>query len=523
MRNLKTDSIDLALNNNVQTFIDNVIIESVQDVTRRWHAPVRKQEDPAITEDKPWEHHLWFAYFGCSTVLRDPEDGLFKCWYQNNHGKPSKGRSPGRNDANFNMRAKVLYAESEDGIHWRKPELDELEVDGRKTNIVLGGGDFGDAHAMTVALDPYPPRPEERFRAVFAHLWPDEKGHEVGNNRLECAHSPDGIHWTTYPELPVGAPLASLFYDHTARQFVSNGRDAAMNASATNPRTPLSGSFLKPHEPSRNLADTTRRIWQYRSRDCIHWGDPILVAAIDDEEDNLDDQFYGMTQYKLGNIHLATASMIHGVSDEMDVQLLVSRDGIRWSRTNKRQPFLAPRGDGYWDAHMVSIPCPPIDIGDEHWFFYGGQNYRHDWWLCGLNEGLDHPEARNPEKASGGLGLASLRRDGYAGLYGGEVREGIIVTQPLLGEGDVLIINAVCGSGGSIRVEVVDRFDEVVDGCSKENCDPFTGDEVNHTMSWKGKQTVKGKHRKLRFYLRDAELFSFRFLLRGEEERETLW
>ena len=247
------------------------------------------------------------------------------------------------------------------------------------------------------------------------------------------------------------------------------------------------------------------------------------MAVIDDEEDNLDDQFYGMTQYKLGNIHLATTSMLHGVSDEMDVQLLVSRDGIRWSRTNKRQPFLAPRGDGYWDAHMVSIPCPPIDVGDEHWFFYGGQNYRHDWWLCGLNEGLDHPEARNPEKASAGLGLASLRRDGYAGLYGGEVREGIIVTQPLLGEGDVLKINAVCGSGGSIRVEVVDRFDEVVDGCSKENCDPFTGDEVNHTMSWKGKQTVTGKHRKLRFYLRDAELYSFRFLLKGEEERETLW
>jgi hypothetical protein len=524
MRNLKTDGINLVLHGNVQTFIDNVIIESVQDVTRLWHTPVRKQEDPIIKADKPWEQALWLAYFRATTVLRDPEDGLFKCWYQNQRGKPSEGWSPGRNHPNFNLRATHLYAESKDGIHWVKPELDVLEVDGQKTNTVLGGGDFGDVHAMTVALDPYPPTPQERFRALFVHMWPDSSGLDVGNSRLECAHSADGIHWQIYPELPVGAHLPSLFYDEAARQFVANGRFAAMaSAPATNPHTPLSGSFLKQRFPHSSLADNTRRIWQYRSGDCIHWGDPVLVAAIDDEEDNLDDQFYGMAQYKLGNQHLALITVLHGVCDEKDVQLLASRDGIRWSRLNRRQPFLATRGDGYWDAHMVSIPCPPIDVGDEHWFFYGGQNYRHDWWLCGLNEGLNHPEARNPEKFSAGLGLATLRKHGYAGLYGGEVREGVVVTRPLLGEGEVLVINAKCGAAGSIRAEIVDRCDNVIGNCSRDDCDPFTGDEIAHAMTWEGMQRIEGNHRKVRFYLRDTELFSFGFKREGEEQQEVLW
>ncbi|MDP7743541.1 MAG: hypothetical protein QGF67_19020, partial [Lentisphaeria bacterium] len=74
-------------------------------------------------------------------------------------------------------------------------------------------------------------------------------------------------------------------------------------------------------------------IWQSRSHDFIHWSEPILVAAADPELDNLDEQFYGMAQYKLGNIHLATVGVFRQADNEMDVQLLVSRDGIRWKRT----------------------------------------------------------------------------------------------------------------------------------------------------------------------------------------------
>ena len=64
MRSLKTDGINLALHGKVQTFIDNVIIESEQDITRLWHTPVRKQEKPLITEDKAWENLCFLCLLG---------------------------------------------------------------------------------------------------------------------------------------------------------------------------------------------------------------------------------------------------------------------------------------------------------------------------------------------------------------------------------------------------------------------------------------------------------------------------
>ena len=52
---------------------------------------------------------------------------------------------------------------------------------------------------------------------------------------------------------------------------------------------------------------------------------------------------------------------------------------------------------------------------------------------------------------------------------------------------------------------------------------PFSGDEVARTMSWKGEQTIKSNHRKVKFYLRNAELFSLRFVQAGGKKTETLW
>jgi len=223
-----------------------------------------------------------------------------------------------------------------------------------------------------------------------------------------------------------------------------------------------------------------------------------------------------MAQFKLGTVHLATVAVLRAVENEMDVQLLASRDGVRWGRTNKRQPFLAPRGDGHWDGHMVSMVSPPIDVGDETWFYHGGTDFHHDWWMFGAAEGMDHPEARSALGGSWGLGLATLRKDGYAGLYATKHREGIVVTRPVISLGTKLEINARCAPGGSVRVEVAGHDDEVIGPCTKDRSDPFTGDSVSHTATWAGDASIPTTHgqgtwRKLRFYLRDAELFSFRF------------
>jgi hypothetical protein len=514
MRDLSRDSTHLYVKDKVQTFVDNLILESVTDVTRRWYSPQRHSEAPVLRKDRSWEV---LPYIQCAnfTVIRDPEDGLFKCWYEAMVGEPDPKLMA------LGMESRLLYAVSEDGLHWRKPELDVVIVDGEKTNILMGDSRYGGVHAMTVLLDPHPGRENERFKGIFTRMWDANRQRQIA-----CAHSPDGLHWQVYEEPPVigmgGARLCDvhlLFYDEDARQYVVNTRHFLMTAGATRISFNRDETFSRPYEPDNFASYSQRRIWQMRSSDFIHWSEPVLVAAADEEEDNLDESFYGLVQYNLGTLHLAPVCVFSAVDNTMEVQLLHGRDGLRWKRAMKRRAFLAPRGEGHWDAYMVSIVNPPIEVGDELRFYYGGSSFHHDWWLVGKREGIDHPETLDPLGcgAEFALGLASLRKDGYAGLQANKYRQGIIVTRPLISLGSKLSINARCAPGGSIRVEVLNRFGEVLDECTKDNCDPFTGDSTDHTVTWKGDPVIPAGRgqmlywRKLKIHLRDAELFSFRF------------
>ena len=189
MRDLTFDSTNLYIKDRVQTFIDSVVIESVQDITRRWHQPERYGDQPVIKKDRPWEHITYFTYSN-HAVLRDPADGLFKCWYEDLEQLPGRfGKS------HVGHHSRQLYAQSEDGIHWHKPELDVVEIDGRKTNIVLGSAEYGEVHSASFVIDPNAPTPEQRFRSMFSHMWEDNAGDYI---RIECAHSADGIHWKLY-------------------------------------------------------------------------------------------------------------------------------------------------------------------------------------------------------------------------------------------------------------------------------------------------------------------------------------
>jgi len=301
MRDLSRDSTQLAIADQVQTFLDNVLIESVLNITRHWHQPERRVDSPVLKRERPWEHTLYFNYSD-HCVLRDPQDGLFKCWYEDMEGPLPGVRS------NFGRFCRKLYAESVDGLRWRRPELDLYEMDGRKTNIVLGDPDHGQACSGTVVIDPNPPTPDQRFRMMYERIW--ERGAET-RATMEAVHSPDGIHWQAYPELPTfgsaGRKLGDVvlfFYDRYAREFVQTTRHTFIEAGHTNPHVPRSRSFFQPREPHNPAADNQRRIWQTRSHDFIHWSEPILIAATDDEEDNLDESYYGMPMSQMGSIYL---------------------------------------------------------------------------------------------------------------------------------------------------------------------------------------------------------------------------
>ena len=79
--------------------------------------------------------------------------------------------------------------------------------------------------------------------------------------------------------------------------------------------------------------------------------------------------------------------------------------------------------------------------------------------------------------------------------------------------GSRLWINARCEADGYVDVEVTDAWGSPWDGYSRQECQTFTGDSVHHPVAWASSETVNdiATGVKLKFYLRNAELYGFQF------------
>ena len=73
--------------------------------------------------------------------------------------------------------------------------------------------------------------------------------------------------------------------------------------------------------------------------------------------------------------------------------------------------------------------------------------------------------------------------------------------------------------GGSVTVEAIGADGKVIEGFSKDDCEPITSDSVRHILKWKGSedcQLIQARPIKLRFYLTKAKLYSFTPRIRHE-------
>ena len=107
----------------------------------------------------------------------------------------------------------------------------------------------------------------------------------------------------------------------------------------------------------------------------------------------------------------------------------------------------------------------------------------------------------------------TLRIDGFvsvqAPLSGGEM-----VTKPLTFQGTALTMNYATSAAGSIRVEIQDASGQPVEGFALADCPEIFGDQIERVVAWKGGSDViqlAGKAIRLRFVLKDADLYSVRF------------
>ena len=302
-----------------------------------------------------------------------------------------------------------------------------------------------------------------------------------------------------------------LTYDPVACKYVVMGR---ADAPWYSPH-PDFDHFFVPTQPNdmRGASYPVRMVYRLESTDCIHWSEPSLVFA-PDQTDNLDDQHYGLTHWRVDDYHVGMLSVLHAVPNTLTLQLTWSYDGLKWYRTQSR-PDLIPLGnEGSYDCCMAECPTPPITVGDEHWIFYGGAKVHHDW--------TDNPPPGCPddligvdiaEDLAGGthLCLARIGVDRWVSLFAYK-REGYVQSFPVFSTGSKLIVNAKCEPDGYVRAEISDQCNNIWPGFARDDCDAFTSDAVNHTVSWKGRSDINMIPGiiKIRLYLRNAHLYSFR-------------
>ena len=120
---------------------------------------------------------------------------------------------------------------------------------------------------------------------------------------------------------------------------------------------------------------------------------------------------------------------------------------------------------------------------------------------------LKHNDLKSEERGS--IGLAKVKLDRFIALETENCGE--LITNVLQGFGEKLLVN--CVVEGELRIEVLDKSGETVEGMSAEDCVPITGDHLNAEVKWtSGKKITqfRDKPMRLRFIMKQGRLYSFK-------------
>ena len=217
-----------------------------------------------------------------------------------------------------------------------------------------------------------------------------------------------------------------------------------------------------------------------------------------------------------------------GAGDVSDGVLLTTRAGSTRYDFTFKESFVRPGlGSENWTSRSNYPALGVVQTGPAEMSIYVQRHYGHE---------MAH------------LQRMTLRLDGFASLHA-PYAGGQMVTTPLTFAGGYLELNYATSAAGSIRVEVQDRSGRPVPGYSLEDCPYIVGDEISRVVGWdrravrepvpetgaheeltRGQSTVAfeggpvlreapsdlarlaGTPVRLRFVMKDADLFSLRFV-----------
>lgn len=477
-----------------QLFIDDFLIEKT-DCKRIYYKPEVNPSNPIFTPvtieeldngdcpmAAPFNDGLWF----------DSKDKKYKMWYM-----------PGW----FHTTA---LAESEDGIHWKRPNYDVKD----NTNIVYRKRKGYERDGSLVWIDSECERQETRYKMFqfFRYYSPDGREQEIGTLQV----SSDGIHWNN-PVIttPVGDNSSFFFNPFRRKWIMSIRRNVPLN-DISNKELPIGKRERFYHENDSFLEGA---VWD--SSDEVMWQNTDNLDYPDPLFPNHHVALYDVNAVAYESIMIGLFGIFRGpennICQEMgrpkliDLEIGFSRDGFHFLRPD-RTPFLAAsRKEGNWDfgyLHAVGGLC--CVFKDKIRFYYTGFSGKSPK-LKGNMMG-EEGRSRNAMYAGASVGFADLRRDGFVSMMPEKKTGSLLTRKMVFSKGNYLFVNMKCKPLGNFRVEIIDSNGDVVKGYEKENCIALVGDAVKEIVQWKDGGSIsklQGKSIRLNFSLNDCELFSF--------------
>ena len=491
---LAAGSADAAQTGVRELFLDDEGIERLEGLARTMHQPAKKGAVIRPNVDRGET-----ALQTRSAPAWDPVARVYKLWMITS--------------ATYSG---TTYAESEDGLHWRKPLLRQCTVNGSMENNYVTPDPSREWPANVienVVCDPDERDPARRFKG-FAHCL-----------RREPMVSADGIRWHLLAVPPIPSQDESnLSYDRRRRTFIATVKEGG------------------PHG---------RSVFISTSKDFEHWTAPVLMFHADDEDqivgradierhlrdrtlaqpalntpDTYNVDIYNMGVFRYEGLYVGLPTVFHktgqvpgswpgfadwDVTPEAlaayrqsgdwsgfhHVQLACSRDLRAWTRLGDRRPFIdvSRLDSGAYDLATVIGPSSPVPHGDELWFYY-----------TGIKRYGGPAPRRGVYRDQGAICLAVLRRDGFVSLDAGQ-KPGVLLTKPRRWPGRPLHVNADAPRG-ELRVEVLDGGGRVLAASAA-----LTGDTTDGTVRWASgsAEDLRGETVRLRFMLRQARLYAYWF------------
>jgi len=472
-----------------QLFMDDHLIAKSDGVDKVTQHPQRFLGRPVLG----WEQHTTQPYV---TVLRDPQSGKFRMWYNHGAGKDCA----------------IAYAESDDGVQWTAPRLDLVGPDNRL--FIIGRSAEHGSYGVSVIDDgPNAVDPQKRYKLTWWSGVTEPAG-------VSVAWSPDGLHWTPYEKNPVlpyyptddhraalgTGDIVDLFYDPIRRHYSALFKLHAIKADGWS-AGPRAGTAFR------------RLVGQSHSDDFLNWTIPWRVMIPEPRDEGQLEFYSSGGTIARGPVLITFIRMLHddyspepGMLDDHGkttgigyTTLATSRDGEHWERHDDIFFDRAPEKDA-WD-HAMTWVGSSLPVGDELYLYYGGYQRGHK---------IEPTKERQ-------IGLVKMTMDRFIAREARGEKPCTLLTAPLAvraGNGSRFVVNADA-SRGRIRVQVREMTGQVIPGYSFDDCAPISGDGIRLPVEWT--TNVNGEMQpgiidlarlndqtvRLEFEITNAKLFAF--------------